>query len=97
MPTYLMRNSEGGVKPVVFNDSTAPLWRADGANVRHAQGVAGVVATEVLDKGNDPRLNQLKESMIYIRTELFQLLSYKTSLRVQKTRLACSSAVQAKF
>lgn len=48
MPTYLMRDSERGVEPVVLDDGAAPLRGADGAHVGHAQGVAGVVATEVL-------------------------------------------------
>lgn len=52
MPTYLMRDCKGSVKPVVLDDSAASLRRADGADVCHAQGVAGVVATEVLDKRN---------------------------------------------
>lgn len=52
MPTYLVSDGEGGVKAVVLDDGAASLRRADGADVRHAQGVAGVVAAEVLDKGN---------------------------------------------
>jgi len=52
MPTYLMRDSERSVQPVVLDDGAAPLRGADGADVRHAQRVAGVVATEVLDRGN---------------------------------------------
>lgn len=56
MPTYLMRDSKRSVKPVVLDDGAASLRRADGADVRHAQGVAGVVATEVLDKGNKFKL-----------------------------------------
>lgn len=58
MPTYLVSDGEGGVKAVVLDDSTASLRRADGADVRHAQGVAGVVAAEVLDKGNAVSLNK---------------------------------------
>lgn len=58
MPTYLMGDGKCGVKPVVLDDSAAPLWRADGADVRHAQRVTGVVATEVLDKENTGHLNQ---------------------------------------
>lgn len=50
MPTYLVCNSKRSVKPVVLDHSAASLRRADGADIRHAQGVAGVVATEVLDK-----------------------------------------------
>lgn len=52
MPTYLMSDCKRSVKAVVLDDGTASLRRADGADVRHAKGVAGVVATEVLDKGN---------------------------------------------
>lgn len=51
-PTYLMSNGKRSVKTIVFDDGAASLRRADGADVRHAQGVAGVVAAEVLDKGN---------------------------------------------
>ena len=58
MPTYLMCDSKRGVKPVVLDDSTASLRGADSADVCHAQGVAGVVATEVLEKGNTACLNQ---------------------------------------
>lgn len=50
MPTYLMSDSEGGVKTVVLDDGTASLRRADGADVGHAEGVAGMVATKVLDR-----------------------------------------------
>ncbi len=57
VPTYLMRDSKRSVKPIVLDDGAASLRRADGADVRHAQGVAGVVATEVLDKGNTVSLN----------------------------------------
>lgn len=52
MPTYLMRDGKRGVKPVVLDDGAAPLRGADGAHVGHAQGVAGVVAAEVLEKRN---------------------------------------------
>lgn len=52
MPTYLMRDGKRGVKPVVLDDGAAPLRGADGADVGHAQGVAGVVAAEVLEKRN---------------------------------------------
>lgn len=57
MPTYLMRHSKRSVKSIILDDCAASLRRADGAHVRHAQGVAGVVATEVLDKGNTVSLN----------------------------------------
>lgn len=60
MPTDLMRDGERGVKAVVLDDGAASLRRADGADIRHAQGVAGVVATEVLDKGNTVSLNWQK-------------------------------------
>lgn len=49
LPTYLMGNGERSVKTIVLDDGAASLRRADGADVRHAQGVAGVVAAEVLD------------------------------------------------
>lgn len=52
MPTYLMSDCKCSVEAVVLDDGAASLRRADGADVRHAEGVAGVVATEVLDKGN---------------------------------------------
>lgn len=52
MPTYLVGDSKRSVKAVVLDDGAASLRRADGADVRHAEGVAGVVATEVLDRGN---------------------------------------------
>lgn len=44
MPTYLVSDSEGSVKAIVLDDGAASLRRADGADVRHAQSVAGVVA-----------------------------------------------------
>lgn len=56
MPTYLMRDSKRSMKPVILDNSTTSLWRADRANVRHSQCVAGVVATEVLDRGNTASL-----------------------------------------
>lgn len=45
-----MGNGEGGVQAVVLDDGAAPLWRADGADVSHAQGVTGVVAAQVLGR-----------------------------------------------
>lgn len=61
MPTYLMRDSKRSVKPVVLDDGAASLRGADGAHVGHAQGVTGVVATEVLDKGNNVSLNSSRK------------------------------------
>lgn len=55
--TYLVSDGECGVKAVVLDDGAASLWRADCADVRHAQGVARVVAAQVLDKGSDAHLN----------------------------------------
>lgn len=52
MPTYLVGHSKGSVKPVVFDDGAASLRGADGADVGHAQGVAGVMATEILHRAN---------------------------------------------
>lgn len=52
MPTYLMSNCKRSMKAVILDDGAASLRRADGADVSHAKGVAGVVATEVLDRGN---------------------------------------------
>lgn len=72
MPTYLMGDSKRGVKPVVLDDSAAPLRRADGADVRHAQGVAGVMATEVLHKENTAHLNRspiiFKKKTLHLRS-----------------------------
>lgn len=51
-PTYLVRDGERGVQPVVLDDGAASLRGADGADVGHAEGVAGVVAAQVLDKGS---------------------------------------------
>lgn len=54
-PTDLVSDCERGVKAIVLDDGTASLRRADGADIRHTQGVAGVVATEVLEEGDtDP-------------------------------------------
>ena len=50
MPTYLVSDGEGGVKAVVLDDGAASLRRADGADVGHAEGVAGMVAAKVLDR-----------------------------------------------
>lgn len=50
-----MSDCERGVKAVVLDDGTASLRRADGADIRHTQGVAGVVATEVLEEGDTVR------------------------------------------
>lgn len=47
-PTNLVGDGEGGVQAVILDDGAAPLWRADGADIGHAQGVAGVVAAQVL-------------------------------------------------
>lgn len=49
-PTNLVGDGEGGMQAVVLDDGAAPLWRADGADVGHAQGVAGVVAAQVLGR-----------------------------------------------
>lgn len=43
------------MKAIVLDDGTASLRRADGADIRHTQGVAGVVATEVLEEGDTVR------------------------------------------
>lgn len=45
-----MGDGEGGMQAVVLDDGAAPLWGADGADVGHAQGVAGVVAAQVLGR-----------------------------------------------
>ena len=58
MPTYLMRDGKRGVKPVVLDDGAASLRRADGSHVRHAEGVTGVVSTEVLERGNTAGSNR---------------------------------------
>lgn len=47
-----MSDSKCSVKAVVLDDGAASLRRADGADIRHAEGVAGVVAAEVLDRGD---------------------------------------------
>lgn len=52
-----MSDCKRSMKAVVLDDGTASFWRADGADIRHAQGVTGVVATEVLDKRNTVRPN----------------------------------------
>lgn len=59
MPTDLMCNGKRRVKPVVLDDGAASLRGADGADVRHAQGVAGVVATQVLVKRNTVSLRSI--------------------------------------
>lgn len=56
-PTYLVSDCKRSMKAVVLDDGTASFWRADGADIRHAQGVTGVVATEVLDQRNTVRPN----------------------------------------
>lgn len=35
-PTDLVGDSEGSVQAVILNNSAAPLWRADSADVGHA-------------------------------------------------------------
>lgn len=47
-----MGDGKRSVEAVVLDDGAAPLRGADGADVRHAEGVAGVVAAEVLHRGN---------------------------------------------
>lgn len=74
MPTYLMRDSKRSVEPVVLDDSTTSLWRADGANISHAQSVTGVVATEVLDRGNIVSLYLNLNQKIRRKSCLFQSL-----------------------
>lgn len=51
-----MGDSERSVKPVILDDGAASLWRADGAHVCHAKGVAGVVSTEILEKEDTRKL-----------------------------------------
>ena len=63
MPTDLVSDGERSVEPVVLDDGAASLRRADGADVRHAQGVAGVVAAEVLDRGNAVSLHESHKEM----------------------------------
>lgn len=48
MPTDFVSHRESRVKAVVLDDGTASFWGADGADVRHAQSIAGVMATEIL-------------------------------------------------
>lgn len=55
-PTYLMGDSERSVEPVVLDDGAASLRRADGTHVCHAEGVAGVVSTEILDEEDTMKL-----------------------------------------
>lgn len=62
-PTYLMGDRERGVEPVVLDDGAASLRRADGADVCHAEGVAGVVSTEILDKGDTGKLIKTSASL----------------------------------
>lgn len=68
--TYLVSDRECSVKAVVLDDGTASLRRADGADIRHAQGVAGVVATEVLEEGNalrpKPHVPEIVEEIVAI-------------------------------
>lgn len=62
-PTYLMGDCERSVEPVVLDDSTASLRRADGADICHAEGVAGVVSTEILDKEDTRKLIKTSASL----------------------------------
>ena len=62
-----MGDCKCSVKTVVLDDGAASLRRADGADIRHAQGVAGVVATEILGEGSlvrpDPHGPQVAEKI----------------------------------
>lgn len=69
MPTYLVSDGERGVEPVVLDDGAASLRGADGADVRHAQGVAGVVAAEVLGKDNTAGLACFKTCCFLERSD----------------------------
>lgn len=46
--TDLVRHGERRVQPVVLDDGTAPLWRAHGAHVSHAESVAWMMSTQIL-------------------------------------------------
>lgn len=74
MPTYLVCDSKRSVKPVVLDDGAAPLRRADGADIRHAQRVAGVVATKILNKRNSVSLNKATKNVLNctVKVKLFQ-------------------------
>lgn len=81
MCTYLMCDSKCSVEPVVLDDSTTSLRRADGANICHAQGVAGVVATEVLDRGKTVSLNLNLNQILFISE--FNLEKWSSLLHFQ--------------
>lgn len=50
-----MGGGEGALQAVVFDDRAAPLGVAHGAHVGHAQRVAAVVTTDVLQgEGEEP-------------------------------------------
>lgn len=53
-----MSDGKRSVKAVVLDDGAASLRRADGADVGHAEGVAGVVAAEILDRRDTVSLNE---------------------------------------
>lgn len=50
MPTDLVCDGKRGVKPVVLDDSAAPLRRTDSAHISHAQSVARVVSAQILQR-----------------------------------------------
>lgn len=58
-----MGDRERGVEPIVLDDGAASLWRADGADVCHAEGVTGVVSTEILDKEDTRKLIKTSASL----------------------------------
>ncbi len=46
--TDLMCHGEGGVKPVVLDDCTAPLRRAHGSHISHTESITGVMTAQIL-------------------------------------------------
>lgn len=51
--TELVSGGEGWGQAVVFNDRAAPLRVAHGANVCHAESVAGGGSTKILQKNSN--------------------------------------------
>lgn len=76
-----MSDGECSVKAVVLDDGAASLGRADCADVRHAQGVARVVATKILNKGSDAHLNHCLEGKIAASSRAIKIIKviYETS------------------
>ena len=85
-PTDLVRHGEGGVEPVVLDDGAAPLRGAHRPHVGHAQGVTGVVPTQVLQDRRQDTGGKNQAVRTRVSQEWCPHRSYRTGGKTQAVR-----------